>query len=62
MLDIAASTVYASDNVDVVLTNAEKPCLHLERYTWLPLGISGGMADGFNYIGNLALTTKLHAR
>ncbi len=26
-----------------------------ELYTWFPLGISGGLADGNNYIGNLGL-------
>ena len=61
MLDIAASTRYhASDNVDVVLGISQKnrAPTYFERYTWLPLGISGGMADGFNYIGNLALDNE----
>ena len=61
MLDIAASTRYhASDNVDVVLGVSQKnrAPTYFERYTWLPLGISGGMADGFNYIGNLALDNE----
>lgn len=29
-----------------------------ELYTWFPLGISGGLADGNNYIGNLSLTPE----
>ena len=29
-----------------------------ELYTWFPLGISGGLADGNNYIGNLALEAE----
>ena len=61
MLDVAASTRYhASDNVDVVLGVSQKnrAPTYFERYTWLPLGISGGMADGFNYIGNLALDNE----
>ena len=28
---------------------------YTQLYLWLPLGISGGMADGYNYVGNLDL-------
>jgi iron complex outermembrane receptor protein len=28
---------------------------YTELYVWLPLGISAGLADGFNYLGNLNL-------
>jgi iron complex outermembrane receptor protein len=61
MLDVAASTRYhASDNVDIILGVSQKnrAPTYYERYTWLPLGISGGMADGFNYIGNLTLDNE----
>lgn len=61
MLDIAATTRYhASDSLDIVLGISQKnrAPTYFERYTWLPLGISGGMADGFNYIGNLELDNE----
>ncbi|MFZ8199535.1 TonB-dependent receptor [Alteromonas portus] len=61
MLDIAATTRYhASDSLDIVLGISQKNRApnYFERYTWLPLGISGGMADGFNYIGNLDLDNE----
>ncbi|OJF70960.1 TonB-dependent receptor [Alteromonas sp. V450] len=61
MLDIAATTRYhASDSLDIILGISQKnrAPIYFERYTWLPLGISGGMADGFNYIGNLDLDNE----
>ena len=61
MLDLAATTRYhASDSLDIVLGISQKnrAPTYFERYTWLPLGISGGMADGFNYIGNLDLDNE----
>jgi iron complex outermembrane receptor protein len=59
MIDIAATTVYHfTEHTDIVLGVSQKnrAPTYFERYTWLPLGITGGMADGFNYIGNLNLT------
>lgn len=31
---------------------------YFQRFTWLPLGITGGMADGFTYIGNPDLVAE----
>ena len=63
MLDVAASTRYhASDNVDVVLGVSQKnrAPTYFERYTWLPLGISGGMVHVFNYtVGPAALVAGI---
>lgn len=61
MLDLAATTRYhASESLDIVIGISQKnrAPTYFERYTWLPLGISGGMADGFNYIGNLELENE----
>ncbi len=30
-----------------------------ERYLWLPLGITGGRADGFNYVGDVTLSPEI---
>ncbi|WP_412723463.1 TonB-dependent receptor [Alteromonas sp. D210916BOD_24] len=62
MLDIAATTrFYVNNNLNIVLGASQKnrAPAYFERYTWLPLGISGGMADGFNYIGNLNLDNEV---
>jgi iron complex outermembrane receptor protein len=32
---------------------------YTELYVWLPLGISAGLADGNNYLGNLALNEEM---
>ena len=61
MLDLAATVeIPTNDNVTVFLGTSQKnrAPTYFERYTWLPLGISGGMADGFNYIGNLDLDNE----
>ncbi|WP_421132799.1 TonB-dependent receptor [Alteromonas sp. A079] len=61
MLDLAATVeVPTGDNVSVFLGVSQKnrAPTYFERYTWLPLGISGGMADGFNYIGNLNIDNE----
>lgn len=31
---------------------------YVERYTWLPLEVTGGLADGFQYFGNLSLAPE----
>ncbi len=43
-------------NVDVG-TRTRAPS-YQELYLWLPLGATGGLADGRNYIGNLALDSE----
>ncbi|WP_394222383.1 TonB-dependent receptor plug domain-containing protein [Alteromonas gracilis] len=61
MLDVAATTrFHVNDHTDIVFGVSQKnrAPTYFERYTWLPLGISGGMADGFNYIGNLDLDNE----
>lgn len=61
MLDIAATFQYrVSRNTHIVIGASQKnrAPTYFERYTWLPLGITGGMADGFNYIGNLDLDNE----
>lgn len=58
MLDIAATLETAiSDNTVFFagLSQKNRAPNFYELYTWLPLAITGGMADGFNYIGNTTL-------
>ena len=58
MVDAAASVFFhANNNTDIVLGASQKnrAPTFFERFTWLPLGITGGLADGFNYLGNLEL-------
>lgn len=61
MVDAAASVFYhLNDKTDIVLGASQKnrAPTFFERFTWLPLGITGGLADGFNYIGNLELENE----
>ncbi|MBQ4829112.1 TonB-dependent receptor [Alteromonas sp. MMG017] len=61
MLDAAATIqIPVSDTVTVFtgISQKNRAPNYYERYTWLPLGITGGMADGFNYIGNLELDNE----
>ena len=61
MVDAAASVFYhINDRTDVVLGASQKnrAPTFFERFTWLPLGITGGLADGFNYVGNLELENE----
>lgn len=61
MLDAAASLFYhLSSDTDIVagISQKNRAPTFFERFTWLPLGITGGLADGFNYIGNLELTKE----
>lgn len=58
MLDLAATLETAiGDNAMFFAGVSQKNRApnYYELYTWLPLAITGGMADGFNYIGNTAL-------
>ncbi|KXJ61356.1 MAG: TonB-dependent receptor [Alteromonas sp. Nap_26] len=58
MVDLAANSIfYFSKQIDIVVGASQKnrAPTYYERFTWLPLGITGGMADGFNYIGDLNL-------
>jgi iron complex outermembrane receptor protein len=46
-----------SDNLSVQGSGAikERAPIYSELYSWFPLGVSAGLADGRNYIGNLDL-------
>jgi len=61
MLDAAATVqLPVSESVKVFagVSQKNRAPTYYERYTWLPLGITGGMADGFNYVGNLSLDNE----
>jgi len=58
LLDITAIlNISSSEQLNWILAVAHKqkaPSYH-ELYSWFPLGVSAGLADGRNYIGNLDL-------
>lgn len=54
---VAALTHYVTPDLGLELGFARKTRSpsYQERYLWLPLNSTGGLADGFNYIGNIDL-------
>lgn len=58
MFDLAATLETAINDNTVFfagVSQKNRAPNYYELYTWLPLAITGGMADGFNYIGNTTL-------
>ena len=59
--DLLDLTLHASVDVNssttayMALGQKSRAPSYTELYTWLPLTISAGLADGFTYLGNLAL-------
>ena len=55
------SSLHLSDNINkhlswqLALAQKNRAPSYTELYVWLPLGISAGLADGRNYLGNLEL-------
>lgn len=59
MVDIAITAQFElseHNSVFAGVSQKNRAPNYFERYTWLPLAISGGMADGFTYIGDVNLT------
>lgn len=42
-------------NVELGLARKTRSAMYQERYLWLPLQATGGLADGNNYVGNIDL-------
>lgn len=60
-VDVGMNFRYAlRDSVDLVLGLARKTMAptYQQRYTWLPLESTGGLADGRVYIGNIGLDSE----
>lgn len=57
---VAALTHYLSSDMAIELGIGRKTRSpsYQERYGWLPLNATGGLADGRNYIGNIDLTPE----
>lgn len=58
LLDIALHSSYVQSSSwqwQAAIGRKNRAPSYTELYVWFPLGISAGMADGFNYLGNLAL-------
>ena len=45
-------------NLSVSLSSKERAPSYQERYLWLPMQSTGGLADGYTYIGNLKLDSE----
>ena len=61
MLDITVHTDYAFNEVltgSFAIGQKTRAPSYTELYTWLPLTISAGLADGFTYLGNLDLDNE----
>lgn len=58
---VAVLTHHMRDNLDVELGFGRKTRSpsYQERYNWLPLNATGGLADGRNYIGNIELQPEV---
>lgn len=58
---VAIMTHHLDDNLDVELGFGRKTRSpsYQERYLWLPLNATGGLADGRNYIGNIELKPEV---
>ena len=54
-------SVVASKQFDIYAGLAQKTrsASYQERYLWLPMQSAGGLADGFNYIGNIELKPEV---
>lgn len=60
-LDLVAKLAYQLDRhttLSMGLAQKNRAPSYQERYLWLPLQATGGLADGRNYIGNLALDSE----
>lgn len=58
---VAALTHHLNDDMDVEVGFGRKTRSpsYQERYLWLPLNATGGLADGRNYIGNIELQPEV---
>lgn len=46
-------------NFHTAIAQKTRSASYQERYLWLPLQSTGGLADGFNYIGNIELKPEI---
>lgn len=62
LVDLVLNTTYAvSSELDFIagIARKERAASYQERYLWLPLESTAGLADGNNYIGNIELDTEV---
>lgn len=62
LIDIVFNTTYTvSSKFDVIagIARKERAASYQERYLWLPLESTAGLADGNNYIGNIELDKEV---
>jgi iron complex outermembrane receptor protein len=62
LVDLVLNTTYAvSSEFDLIagIARKERAASYQERYLWLPLESTAGLADGNNYIGNIELDTEV---
>lgn len=61
LLDVVGRITLPSNEASVWTLSAgvkEQAPIYQQLYTWFPLGISAGMADGRNYLGNVDLSKE----
>ncbi len=59
--DLVLKTAYQFNKeiiINASLSSKERAPSYQERYLWLPMSATGGLADGRNYIGNLNLDSE----
>jgi iron complex outermembrane recepter protein len=59
--DLVLKTAYQFNeaiSINASLSSKERAPSYQERYLWLPMSATGGLADGRNYIGNLNLDSE----
>ncbi|MBL1321712.1 MAG: TonB-dependent receptor [Methylophaga sp.] len=62
LVDLVLNTTYTvSSEFDLIagIARKERAASYQERYLWLPLESTAGLADGNNYIGNIGLDTEV---
>jgi len=61
-VDAVAKLDYALDDaltLQLGLARKTRSPTHIERYLWLPLEVSAGLADGNNYVGDIGLDPEV---